>query len=295
MKLFKSLSIKLILLFSIQSAQALQPKGDTCMGLQEKYHTLKSGKVSISVDPSVGGRIVSFKLGNYEFLTDKSIHPSNYGSTLWSSPQSMWNWPPPPILDNERYSIQDHEKKIRMISELDNVTGFKFEKELKLLDNDHIQLTYSIINESKETKETAPWEITRLNKGGLLFFPFGEGQIQKKLFEQVPVEIIDGIVWYVDTKEKPKNHQLSIADGSEGWFAFVIERKLYLKKFQDVKLAHQAPGEAEILFYISSEANYIEMEIQGKYETINKGGKTSLIVEWIALDIPQNISISKGS
>ena len=56
-----------------------------------------------------------------------------------------------------------------------------------------------------------------------------------------------------------------------------------------------APGEAEISFYISGETDYIEIELQGKYESLNPGEKPVFKVEWTAADIPADIKVEKGS
>jgi hypothetical protein len=249
----------------------------------------------MSVDPVNGGRVVSYRLNDYEFLTGKVIDEDNYGSTFWPSPQSYWNWPPPPVLDVKPYSAINEGNIIKVTSEKDPVTGFQFVKEFSSGKNSRMNLTYSIINISNEIKNAAPWEISRVNKEGLLFFPMGQGSIGKKQFEEANTEIIDGIAWYKDEKKKPEKHLLSIADGSEGWMAYAIDSKLFIKKFPDITPDMFAPGEAEISFYISPEADYIEIEIQGKYETIKPGEKTTWDIDWIVKDIPMDIEVKKDS
>jgi hypothetical protein len=123
----------------------------------------------------------------------------------------------------------------------------------------------------------------------------GQGSIGKKWFEEANADVINGIVWYQDEKEKPDKHKLSIADGSEGWMAYAIDGKLFIKKFPDIKPDMFAPGEAEISFYISPEADYIEIEAQGKYEAIKPGEKSTWNIEWIGMDIPANIEVKKDN
>ena len=282
------------LLFSLLSNVEAQLQ-DSVVIMNSGIYSINSGNISMAVDPACGGRIISFKLNGYEFLTGREIHPNNYGSTFWPSPQSFWDWPPPPILDTEAYSAVNDGKKIKVTSKKDPVTGFQFVKEFSNGKSDRLDLTYSIINISNEVKNAAPWEVSRVNKEGLLFFPMGEGTLGKKHFKEANTEIIDGIVWYKDEKEKPDYHELSIADGSEGWMAYTIDDKIFIKKFPDIKPAMFAPGEAEISFYISPEADYIEIEVQGKYEILKPGEKSTWKMEWISSDIPSNINIAKGS
>jgi hypothetical protein len=156
-------------------------------------------------------------------------------------------------------------------------------------------LKYSITNISDEIKKAAPWEITRVHKGGLLFFPIGEGQVGNKHFGPAPTDVLDGIVWYKDEKEKPKESELSIANGSEGWAAYAIDGRVFIKKFPDVKPEDQAPGEAEVSIYVDATSDYVEFEIQGKYGAIKQGDRISWSVEWFAANIPANIKVERGS
>lgn len=79
-----------------------------------------------------GGRITSFKLNGFEFLTDKAINDFNYGSTFLSSPQAALNWPPLSALDNEQYKFESNKKVVKFISRVDSITGFQFVKEFFL-------------------------------------------------------------------------------------------------------------------------------------------------------------------
>jgi hypothetical protein len=88
---------------------------------------------------------------------------------------------------------------------------------------------------------------------------------------------------------------LSISDGSEGWVAYAIDGKMFVKRFRDIKPEMQAPGEAEVLFYVSAEADYIEIEIQGRYETLKPSEKSVWSIEWTGVKIPSNIPIEKGT
>ena len=282
-------------LFIFQSNIAAQTKNDSISLSGDGMYAINSGNTKMIVDPKTGGRITSFKLGDYEFLVDKSEQRFSYGSTFWPSPQSMWNWPPLAVLDSKPYQVEDNGKSIKLTSGKDPKTGFQFVKEISETKNNLYNVKYSIINTTGEIKKAAPWEISRAHKGGLLFFPAGETPPHIKSFEMAPTETINGAVWYQDGKERPKNDQLTISDGSEGWLAYAIDGKLLIKKFKDLKPGMFAPGEDEICFYISHEANYIEIEIQGKYESIKPGEKTDWNVEWTAADIPANIKVEKGS
>jgi hypothetical protein len=260
-----------------------------------KEYSIGSGNVTITTDPSIGGRITSFKLGAYDFIVGKDVSPEGYGSTFWPSPQSSWNWPPPAILDNQPYSIEYSSDKIQMVSGEDSITGFQFRKEFSISKRGVVNLKYSIINVTEKPKKVAPWEITRVRKGGLLFFPIGIGKVKGKNFIPAPTVVLNGIVWYQDGTERPKENELSIADGSEGWAAYVIDGKVFIKVFPDVKPADQAPGEAEVLFYVDAKADFIEFEIEGKYRVVEPRQELSWNVRWLAATVPLDIKIEKGN
>src|SRR5690606_29442140 len=66
----------------------------------------------VLVDPTAGARIAGFFVGNTNLLTGPEVDPSNYGSTFWTSPQSDWNWPPPPEVDNQPYAVLEGEDDV---------------------------------------------------------------------------------------------------------------------------------------------------------------------------------------
>ncbi|MGA7719725.1 MAG: DUF4380 domain-containing protein [Ignavibacteriaceae bacterium] len=291
-----SLQILLPCLFYFIMVNAItQAQNKSITTTKNGSYIINTGNKNMTFDPKEGGRITSFKLDDYEFLTDKNVHPDNYGSTFWPSPQSNWNWPPPAVLDNEPYQVEYKGKSIVATSGIDPVSGLQFIKEFSGGKNNRMYLTYSILNVYKEVKKVAPWEVTRVHKGGLLFFPAGETPVHKKSFDMALTETMNGIVWSKIEKQGPKSSLLSISDGSEGWIAYAIEGKLFVKKFEDIKPAMFAPGEAEISLYLCPDADYIEIEIQGKYESLNPGSKSVWKVEWNAANIPSTIKVDKDS
>ncbi len=257
--------------------------------------TINSGKVSISADPQNGGLITSFKLGDYEFITQKKDSKEGFGSTVWPSPQSVWNWPPPAVLDRKPYTVENLEDTVKMTSGEGCKTGFQLSKEIVSGKENSIKLKYEMKNISNEVKKTAVWEISRAPKGGMLFYPIGAPEMGVKFFPPVDVKNIDGIIWFDANLNKQENHKLSYGDGKEGWLAYAINNKLFIKKFDDILPAETAPGEGEILYYSSFTCDYIEIEVQGKYAELAPGKSVSLEVEWIGIEIPEGIKVEAGN
>jgi hypothetical protein len=279
-----------------------QPQKDSAMtssngvnSSEDSSYSVVSGNVSISINPEAGGRITSFKLGEYEFLSGKDVNPESYGSTFWPSPQSNWNWPPPAVLDNKPYSVVKSDSAIEMTSGKDPQTGFQFVKVFSPGKSNSINLKYSIINITNEDKKAAPWEVTRVHKGGLFFFPIGETPLGKKIFRPVPSEIINGIFWFQTKETQNDSDELTTADGSEGWFAYAIKGNLFIKKFKDIQPRSFAPGEKEISVYVDAKFDYIEIEAQGEYKDIKSQEKSMWNTKWIAAKIPSDIKVEKGN
>jgi hypothetical protein len=249
----------------------------------------------MAVDPSMGGRIVSFALDGHELLAGKDVLPEGYGSTFWPSPQSMWNWPPLAALDNEPYSVLAGTGPLRLASGTDPGTGFQVGKEFRAGKNNAVHVTYTIVNTGSETRKAAPWEISRVGKGGLFFFPAGKGPMRTKHFDPVPTDVVDGVVWYQDPAETPRTNQLSIGDGSEGWIAYASGGRVLIRKFEDTGPDVQAPGEAEVELYVNSGDPFLELEAQGPYGAIAPGAASSWTVEWTAAAVPESIPVEKGS
>jgi hypothetical protein len=263
--------------------------------LENGSYSIVSGNVSIAVNPEVGGRITSFTLDKYQFLVSKDDNPGSYGSTFWPSPQSNWNWPPPAVLDNKPYSVIETDDSVELTSGKDTQTGFQFVKIITPGKDNSINLNYSMINITNADKKAAPWEVTRVHKGGLFFYPIGGTSFGKKFFRYVPTEIINGILWYQSKKAKNDSDELTTADGSEGWFAYAIGGSVFIKKFKDIQPNTFAPGEKEISLYVNAKFDFMEIEAQGEYQNIKPQEKSTWNMKWIAAKIPSNIKIEKGN
>ncbi|NJK97424.1 MAG: hypothetical protein HC905_23180, partial [Bacteroidales bacterium] len=90
---------------------------------------IRNKSVSLSVI-MLGGRIVSFRHGNCEIITQGSEHV-NFGSTLWLGPQSNWGWPPYKTLDEEKYQALFSTDSIYLKSQPDTISGFQLTKSIR--------------------------------------------------------------------------------------------------------------------------------------------------------------------
>ena len=240
----------------------------------EGKYTLKNGDLTMTIDAAKGAKILSFKYGDQEAISQLKW-PEAFGSTFWTSPQKEWYWPPIPEYDKKPYQVEETDGVLKMTSEVSDKLKYRIIKEFKT-EGKAIAVTYSIVNESDETRQVAPWEITRVqNEGGLIFF-------------EAPVEGITpaglmnfkeafGAAWY-QTDETNENRKIN-ADG-KGWLAYCCNGLLLVKRFDDLDASQPAPDEAEIQVYVNRGKAHIELESQGAYTTLKPKAQLSWTVRW---------------
>lgn len=239
-------------------------------------HTLKCGHQTMTIDAGKGGKILSLKYDDQEVIS-QSRFPESFGSTFWTSPQKEWNWPPVPEFDKQAYTVEEKDGHLIMSSPVSNRLGFRIRKAFATDEKDGaFVVTYSIINESNDTRQVAPWEITRVaNDGGLIFF--------KAKAESIwPAGLMNfkdahGAAWY--TPDETNENRKINADGN-GWLAYANNGLLLVKKFNDLKPTDPAPDEAEIQVYVNRGKSYIELESQGAYTTLQPKEELSWTVRW---------------
>jgi len=243
---------------------------------EDGKYSLSVGHVTLTVDAQKGGKIVSYRYDDKEILSQTKI-PNSFGSTFWTSPQSEWNWPPVPEYDTKPFNAEVAGDKLILTGEKSKRFGYRVRKELTTDKKDNaIVITYTIINESGETRKVAPWEISRVPNGGILFFDAKEVTPANNL-ETMPFVYEKKAAWYT-LDESRKNRKIN-ADG-KGWLAFCDNGLLFVKKFPDLKPAEPAPAEAEIQIYVNTGKTFVEIEEQGAYTTLNAGEELSWTVRW---------------
>ncbi|MFN6945665.1 MAG: hypothetical protein ACK4ND_12030 [Cytophagaceae bacterium] len=256
--------------------------------------SLKSSVSELLVDKDQGGRISSFKFNGIELLSSKAVNPTNWGSTFWPSPQSQWNWPPPPILDRHPYIgiVEGH--SLVLLSARDSVkTNYQFGKSLSAnTTRDYYNIGYSIKNTHTALQNVAAWEITRVPSGGITFFPAGDtlwGDMKNL------VSNVSGIIWYNYDAEAFTGDKKLFADGKEGWIAHARDGLVFIKTYKDIQVADFAPSEAEIEIYINGGKTYQEIEQQGKYTGLDPNASLDWQVKWFVRKLPDNVNSELGS
>ena len=260
--------------------------------------SLNFKNLNLEIDSSAGARISSFKVGDKELLyTSRDSNNNNWGSTFWPSPQSLWGWPPPAILDNSPYKVTLLKDTVTLTSQNAILPSINISKTIYSNSIDtSITIKYSMKNTSDSAIKIAPWEISRVPSGGHIVFPKGNdtprGELQALFKDSL------GAVWFdYDSTKIPAGVPKLFADGSEGWLAYANNsRQIIIKKFKDSPLNLKAPDpENEIEIYTHPGNHYIEVEQQGPYELLSPGSSTTWTVKWYARQIPPNVDVSFGS
>ena len=253
----------------------------------EKVFEVIAGKAIMKIAAN-GGRIISFRLGDKELITNKNEN-ENFGSTLWTAPQSDWGWPPFETLDQVEYNVEKHGDTLKMISKPDIKSGFQFEKTFLAIDNRFIRIEYCIRNISEKEKAVAAWEVTRVPCGGLAFFPSGE--IAKVHESTLKCNLSQhGVSWLSIDKSPRANHQKLYATASEGWLGYTFENVLFIKQFTDTKPDDYSPNQAEVEIYANDKRTYTELENHGPYTLLQPGKSLSYTVNWFLMPVPKRIN-----
>ena len=242
----------------------------------EGKYTIEVKGVSMTVDAQNGGKILSYKSGEREIISQLKWREA-FGSTFWTSPQKEWNWPPVPEYDKRPYTVEQKKDRLVLTSEVSPRLGYRITKTFTTDKRDGaIVVTYGIKNETDKVQQVAPWEITRVTNGeGIIFFDAPVDAI-------TPAGLMDfkeqhGVAWY---QPDVTNQNRKVNADGKGWLAYCANGLLMVKTFQDLDASEPAPGEAEIQVYVNQGKAHIELESQGAYTTLQPGDALSWTVRW---------------
>jgi hypothetical protein len=264
---------------------------------QDGKYYFQVANVTFEVDPSFGGRITSFQIGDREILCVTKNTNWSWGSTFWQSPQNCttcWGWPPSTELDSDPYSGGIAGDSISIVSDVDPKDKIKFRKTFYAsLKDTSVTINYSIINTDVTSKTFSPWEISRVPTEGIFLFPYGDGSISGPYAGNLNKN--NGIAWY-KYKGTETGNQKCMSDGKEGWSAWVNKDSVvFIKKFIDMPYSKRATNENEIEFYFAGPGAYFELENQGPYTSIKGGDSLTWSIKWYLRYIPHSVTIDVNS
>jgi hypothetical protein len=256
-------------------------------------HVLDVGDVRFAIDARIGGRVVSFRLDGVDALVGPDVDPKNYGSTLWTSPQADWGWPPPASFDEAPYTVRAESGAVTMTGPACDRLGVRLVKRFSV-DRARvcIRLEYAVQNVGEVPLKCALWEVSRVPSRGLTFYATGASS-----GGPLPVDHRSGGTWFAhDPGTLSEVGEKTYGDAGAGFVAHVLEggRLLFVKSFVDLPPESQVPGEGEVEIYGND--RYVEVEVQGPYATIAPGAWSDRwAVRWYLRTIPSTVTPSLGN
>jgi hypothetical protein len=258
----------------------------------EKYQ-FTFGDVVFEVDQSFGARVDTLSVSGTNLVEPPVTDPTQWGSTFWTSPRSEWQpmtWPPPASIDQNPYDGGPMGSHLVVSSGVDPTMGISVDKDYSVDGASgwiHIGYTIHVTSAFK----CAPWEDTRVPRGGIAFFPAGT------VLDAGPtmLTMTGGAVWFDDTSMTATSPDGSkaIADAMGGWSAYAVKGILFLKKFTDVPVSGLAPGEGDVDIYPGP--GFLEVEAEGTYTSIPANGSLSWSTQWRVAKIPSSVTVAAGS
>jgi hypothetical protein len=261
----------------------------------DSAYTLSYGGLQAMIDYAHGGRLEVLSLNGQNFLSGKTVNTTNWGTSFWPSPQSAWGWPPSQQLDALAYTVVQNTSPITLQSQKDPKLGYVFTKSFQINTADtSLTITYTVLNDTNFSQQVAPWEISRVAPGGLMFYATGP-KTKSGLLAPLTKDSI-GITWFkYDSTTIPSGVPKLIADDSEGWLAKVSNGLILVKSFPVVTQTSEAPGEGAIEMYTNPNLSYTEIENQGAYVTLAAKQSLTYTVTYRLKNIPNTVSIAVGS
>lgn len=264
-------------------------------GARAQDRVKRVGGVCAHFRPEDGGRLAALTYNGVELVLPPGRVPGFYGDTFWPSPQSLFDWPPPPVLDAEPYRVlSDSPEAITMASAPDPQSGLQVTKQIRLTASS-VDFELTVRNVGAWPNWFAPWQVTRASRRGLLVWgagqPFTDSDRMDKqredpgcwfIHEQAgtpfPGMSLDGDTASVQVGAVDRVCKLFT--DSQGWLAHVHDGVLFLRTFPDLRPAQMAPRQAELELFFSPTRDYIELENQGSYRPLAPGAVRRYEVQW---------------
>jgi hypothetical protein len=262
-------------------------------------YVLEFGDLYFEVNPMLGGRVVSVKLGGASGTSLLGGTMDNTGSVFWPAPQT-WPWPPTGAasitnINDQPYVPSTDATSITAVGMNAAAVNIAVTKKYAAdLAKQAVVVTYTMTGGAANVM-AAPWEITRFPQAGVTFYPTGSTPIAGGTMELPPTTTAAGCTWLAAPATRPAAHQKMLADGTGGWLAHAAGDWVVVKKFTDTPAAMAAPNEAEIEIFLSAEADYMEVEQQGAYAAVPMGGTVDWTVTWFVRRLPEGVMPTAGN
>jgi hypothetical protein len=269
------------------------PDGAPRTVVRQSNLLMEFGPYALEIDPTDGGRIVTFSLDGRSVVVPRSESPEAYGSSFWPSPQSDWRWPPPLALDRRAWHPTVEDRWLVLQSDVDPKLGLSGKQRITAdLAHGSVSLELTLTNRGSAPRRVAPWQNTRVRPRGLTFYPSSERTLPTSSLELLPE---NGIIWFAHDPTVFQESRKSQSDGREGWVAQVDGDLIFVKVFPDVPREAIAPDEGEVVIYVPDNGLFVEVEQQGPYVELAPGASSTWPVRWLVRRLPPGMAIRRGN
>ncbi|MHB1001762.1 MAG: DUF4380 domain-containing protein [Armatimonadota bacterium] len=307
---FIILVLLLMLLLCSQLCAKVTVQRIVYRGWADSYK-LTAEPYNLVVVPEIGGRIMEYSYGGHNVIWED---PDEYGMTYpvakewhnfggsktWVAPQTLWGWPPDPMMDFGKANVEIRQNpkglpviKITGAPSLD--LGIVVTREITLDDTGEVTLKQRLHNIGGKTVSCSVWDVTYVKTPGLVAFPVK----QKSKFP-------GGIAYF--NAESKNSKQYSVRDnlsitnymGEQGligsdsdgpWMISFQNDLAYVKLFDPMKKGVEYPNNGCSVQVFTSDAKYgyLEMEVFGPVTDIKPGEHTEISEQWRILKLSQPV------
>lgn len=255
----------------------------------------RCGALAVEFRPSEGGRLASLRHDGVDLVLPPGRVPGYFGDTFWPSPQSRFEWPPPPALDSDPYEIvAETPLGLTMRSAPDPDLGLQVHKTFALSEHG-MAIEFTLANVWTRPQAVAPWQVTRAPREGLIVWAAGDpfddpDRLQKQAEDPgcfylhsasaIPFEGLTTHDQFSSIAVPSVTRTSKFFTDARGWLAHVHHSTLFLRVFPDLTPAQAAPRQAEVELFFGIERDYIELENQGAFRTLAAGHSLTYAVEW---------------
>lgn len=146
---------------------------------------MANGTVELVYVPQIGRVMRYAKIGaanilwenkKFEGKTASAMKKGDWanfgGDKLWPAPQSLWHWPPDPILDGAPYQVEVREKSLKITGLSSAKSGVKFDRQIRMDPSGTVvHIVNRMTNTSAKTQELAVWEIVQTDDPDQILIP----------------------------------------------------------------------------------------------------------------------------
>lgn len=271
------------LLFLVFSLSACGPEANSENASPQAAEpiTIKYADQLVTFEPENGGRMASFTVRGHELLkTSRDENGWQWGSTVWTSPQAAWNWPPEATFDAGPFTVTAQTpNSVTLQSAVDEATGLQLTKVFTFVKSPkglQLEADYRLYNRGKKTISRGIWENTRLPYGGE--FAFIADSIRQDKLDLTFSERGEVTVVSMEEGDRGKG-KLFIYPGN-GKATFSGEKVRLRKLWYSSPADKVAPGQSPLEIFLSPTEGFAEFEVQGPYRKIAPGGYNKLVVNW---------------